>query len=46
MMSFITSLFGWMPPELQLLCIGVVALFFLFTVLNIVRFIFDLIPFL
>lgn len=46
MMSFFTSLFVWMPIELQLVCIGVVALFFLFTILNIVRFIFDIIPFL
>lgn len=46
MMSFFTSFFGWMPIELQTLCIAVVVIFFVVTVLRIVRFVLDLIPFL
>ena len=46
MHGFLVSLFGWMPVSLQILCGGVIALFFLVTILHVVRFILDLIPFL
>lgn len=46
MLSFFTSLFVWLPPCLQVLCSGVVAIFFIVIVLRVVRFILDLIPFL
>lgn len=46
MTVFFYALFGWMPPVLQIVCCGVVAIFFIFTALHIVRLIFDLIPFL
>lgn len=46
MLSLLTSLFEWMPLELQTLCIGVVVIFFIVSVLRIVRFILDLLPFL
>ena len=46
MLSFFTSLFTWMPPVLANICIGVVVIFFLVTVLRIVKFILDLLPFL
>lgn len=46
MLSFFTSLFTWMPPLLQTLCIGVVVIFFLVTILRIVKFILDILPFL
>lgn len=46
MVSMFTSLLGWLPPVLQVVCAGVIALFVLATVLNIIRFILDLIPFL
>lgn len=46
MVSLFTSLFGWMPPDIATICIGVVVIFFLITVLNIIRFILDILPFL
>lgn len=46
MWSFFTSLFSWLPSDLQLVCSGVVVIFFLVTLLRIVRFVLDLIPFL
>lgn len=46
MMRFFTSFFGWLPLELQTLCIGVVVIFFIVTVLRIIRFVLDLLPFL
>ena len=45
MHSMIIGLFGWMPMPLQLVCTGVVATFLFITILHIVRFILDLIPF-
>ena len=46
MAAFFYALFGWMPPILQIVCCGVVAYFFLVTVLHLIRFILDLFPFL
>lgn len=46
MSTMFVALFGWMPPVLQVVCTGVVVLFCLSTVLNIIKFIWDLIPFL
>lgn len=46
MVSMFTSLLGWLPPVLQIVCVGVITLFVLSTMLNIIRFILDLIPFL
>lgn len=47
MMSHVFNLlFAWLPAPLALVCAGVVALFFIFTGLHLVRFILDLIPFL
>lgn len=39
------DLLGWMPVKFQLLAAAVIALFFFFTLLHIVRFIWDLLPF-
>lgn len=44
--TFIYPLFGWLPPVLQIVCFGVVSIFFLVTALRLVAFILDLIPFL
>lgn len=44
--TFMVSLFAWMPIPLQVMCYGVVTLFILFTILHIVAFVLDLIPFL
>ena len=46
MTGFFTALFGWMPPMLALICSAVVFLFLLVSVLHIICFIIDLIPFL
>lgn len=46
MMSFFTSMFGWMPPALEYLCMGVVVIFFLATILRVIKFVLDIIPFL
>lgn len=46
MVAFFVSLFAWMPLPLQIICGAVVALFFFFTILHLIRFILDLIPFL
>lgn len=40
------ALLGWLPTPLYVACVAVIALFFLFTTLHIVRFVLDLIPFL
>lgn len=40
------SLVAWLPTPLNIVCLGVVALFFLVTFLHLACFILDLIPFL
>lgn len=45
MFNFFVSLFAWLPPVLQTVCACVVMIFFLVTILHIVRFVLDLIPF-
>ena len=45
MSSLFTSLFGWMPPMLALICSAVVFLFFIVSILHVISFILDLIPF-
>lgn len=44
-MAAILALYMWMPLELQLLVGGVFILFSLITLLHLVKFILDLIPF-
>lgn len=39
-------LLSWMPERLGLIAAGIVALFVIFTMLHLIRFILDLIPFL
>jgi hypothetical protein len=46
LISFFTALFGWLPPALQIIAIGVVAIFFVLTILRLIAFILDVIPFL
>ena len=43
---FFANLLGWLPYPLDVICIGVLALFFLFTALHLISFILDIIPFL
>lgn len=46
MINMINQLFGWMPPILAAVCIGIVAIFTLVTVLKVIKLILDVIPFL
>lgn len=46
MSAFFIALFGWMPPLLIIICTGVVAIFFITTLLHLIAFILDVIPFL
>lgn len=46
MTQFFYALFGWLPPGLEVLCCGVVFIFFVVTLLHLICFILDLIPFL
>lgn len=46
MSALVGTLLVWMPLPFKLIALGVVAIFFVFTVLHIVRFIMELIPFL
>lgn len=46
MSTMFISLFGWMPPVLQVVCTGVVILFCLSTILHIIRLVWDVLPFL
>lgn len=46
MLGFFLTLFDWMPSGLFLVCSGVVIIFFLVSILHLVCFILDLIPFL
>ena len=45
MSNLYVALFGWMPAGLATICIGVVTIFFIVTVLHIIRFVMDIIPF-
>lgn len=44
-MGYITMLFQWMPPVIQVISIGIVSIFIILTVLKIVKIILDCIPF-
>lgn len=46
MITFYLNLIGWMPVALQIICTGVIAIFFILAIVNLVRLILDLIPFL
>lgn len=46
MIQLFTALFGWMPPVLALICTAVVFIFFIVSLLHVIAFILDLIPFL
>lgn len=46
MKQFFLSLLAWLPFPFNVVCTIVVTLFFLFTLLHLIRFILDLIPFL
>lgn len=46
MISFYLNLIAWMPAALQVICTGVIAIFFIMAIVNLVRLILDLIPFL
>lgn len=43
---FYVALLGWLPWPLQVVCIGVVAIFMIVTLLHLIAFILDIIPFL
>lgn len=45
MISFYVNLIAWMPAVLQVICTGVIAIFFLMAIVNLIAFILDLIPF-
>ena len=45
MIQLFLGLLSWLPTPLYLLCAAVIALFFFFTLLHLVRFIFELLPF-
>lgn len=42
----IKLLLSWLPTPLFIMCIGVVSIFFIMTLLRLIAFILDLIPFL
>lgn len=46
MASFFFQFLTWLPAPLFAIACGVIALFFLFTLFHLIRFILDLIPFL
>ena len=46
LVNYFVSLVGWLPVPLNVIAVGVICLFFLFTVLHLVAFILDIIPFL
>lgn len=45
MISFYVNLIAWLPLPLQIICSGVIAIFFFMAIVNIIAFILDLIPF-
>lgn len=45
MMEFFKSFFIWLPPVLQDICVGIVVVFFIVTIGRVLKFIYDLIPF-
>lgn len=46
MISLMSLLFGWMPLPLAIICTGVLFFFVVGTLLHLIKFILDLIPFL
>ncbi len=46
MLDFVTTLCGWMPGKLQVIVIGAMAIFVIVTLIRLVGFILDAIPFL
>lgn len=44
--KFYVALLGWLPLPLQIICVGVIAIFFIVTILHLIAFILDIIPFL
>ena len=46
MLAMFLSLFSWMPPILQVICIGAIAIFFIIILLRLIIFILELIPWL
>lgn len=46
MVSIFMAMLSWLPGPLWVIAYAVVSLFFIFTLLHLVRFILDLIPFL
>ena len=45
MLNMFNALFGWMPPVLAAVCIGLVAIFTIVTILKVVKLILDVLPF-
>lgn len=43
--ALFSALFGWMPFLLQVICTGIVAIFFIVSALHVIAFILDLLPF-
>lgn len=46
MISFYIQLISWLPLTLQVICTGVIAIFFLMAIVNLIALILELIPFL
>lgn len=46
MLTFFVNLISWMPLSIQIICTGVIAIFFIMTIINLVCLILELIPFL
>lgn len=46
MSTLFVALLAWLPAPLALIGMGAVALFIIYTVLHLIRFVLDLIPFL
>ena len=45
MITAIFSLFSWMPPALKAICIGALIIFFIWSLLSLIRMIMDILPF-
>lgn len=41
----VLAMLEWLPASLQLICIGVVAIFVISTIMRLVSFVLDIIPF-
>lgn len=45
MFTFVFQLFAWLPPLIQVVVCGVIAIFLIFSILKIAQIVLDIIPF-